>query len=324
MSKLKPDNINFDGDFVIVKTDKIATSDKEFEINNIEENILEKEHTEAKNKADLIIQNANKDAQEIIKNAKIQAEKILAESKEKAKIESENIISNANKDAQEILDSATNKAKNLEQQTKKESEKLIESSKEEIEKAKIDATNEGYKDGYQDANQKIQEELEEKIENLETFCNNQYEIRNKVLKSASKDILDIIINISRKILHKEIDANILDKIIKSTILLFEKKENINIILSEKYAKLLFEIQKKSLTKDIEFEFENFKQYEGFNIIYNPKFDEDTIIIDNLKERFDASINSQMDTIIRDIMENTKNGQIEISTEYIEEKSKNEL
>ena len=87
--------------------------------------------------------------------------------------------------------------------------------------------------------------------------------------------------------------------------------------------MLFELQKKSLNQDIEFDFQDFKQYEGFEIIYNPKFDDDTIILENPKERFDASINAQMDVIIRDIFENTSNGQLEALDEYIEEKNKNE-
>ena len=47
-------------------------------------------------------------------------------------------------------------------------------------------------------------------------------------------------------LIKELDVQTIDKIIKNAINNLEKKENINIILSEKYAKLLFEFQKKSL------------------------------------------------------------------------------
>ena len=91
----------------------------------------------------------------------------------------------------------------------------------------------------------------------------------------------------------------------------------NIILSEKYAKLLFELQQKALDEEKEFNFENFKQYDGFDVIYNPKFADDTIIVENLKERFDASINSQLDIIIRNIFDNSQNGQLELE-EYIEE------
>ena len=65
-------------------------------------------------------------------------------------------------------------------------------------------------------------------------------------------------------------------------------ENDRIILSEKYARILFEHQKESLNEEIEFNFEDFKQYENFDIVFNPELDDDTIIVENLKERFDAS------------------------------------
>ena len=84
-----------------------------------------------------------------------------------------------------------------------------------------------------------------------------------------------------------------------------------IILSEKYARILFEHQKQSLNEEIEFNFEDFKQYNNFDIVFNPEFDDDTIIIENLKERFDASINSLLDVIIRNIYDNSQNGKIDL-------------
>ena len=60
------------------------------------------------------------------------------------------------------------------------------------------------------------------------------------------DIVGIITQISKKIIQKELNAEILEKIIKKTIFLLEKKENINVILSEKYARLFLEIQNKKL------------------------------------------------------------------------------
>ena len=87
-------------------------------------------------------------------------------------------------------------------------------------------------------------------------------------------------------------------------------------MSEKYAKLLYEHQQKSLNEEIELNFENFKQYENFDIIYNPDFSDDTIIVENLKERLDASLSIQLDTIIRNIYDNTQNGKLDLE-QYIE-------
>ncbi|MBQ7286654.1 MAG: hypothetical protein IJW73_02720, partial [Candidatus Gastranaerophilales bacterium] len=79
----------------------------------------------------------------------------------------------------------------------------------------------------------------------------------------------------------------------------------------KYARLLFEYQKQTLADEAEFNFEDFKQFENFEIVYNPSFDDDTIIVENLKERYDASINSQLDVIIRNIYDNSQNGKLDL-------------
>lgn len=297
MSKIKSDKINFDKDDFIVEVEDenngLSSKSKKRKSSQVTEEDLERNRLESE--ALTIINEANSKAEEILKSAQEEKEKILQE-------------------ANNILNSASDEAKAKLDEADKQKEELINNSKEIIENQRAQSAKEGYEDGYKDAGQKIHEELEEKIEALNNFCNIQYEIKNKILKSASKDILSIISGISRKILLKEMDGEILEKIIKNTIALLDKKENVSIILSEKYAKLLYELQKKSLNNEIDFDFENFKQYENFDVVFNPKINDDTIIVENLKERFDASINAQLDIIIRDIFENT-NGQIEDVEEY---------
>ena len=321
MSKLKSDNINYNDDFIVVESDVIE-KEKTSGIFNEKKNVKKKENQENTKKAESIVNDALQKAGETVKQAEIEAKSILDNAKKLTEKDREDIILKAQNEANNILNSASEQAKTIIEEANKQSKELLDKSKDEIEKARSDAANEGYKDGYQDAGQKIQEELEEKLLSFENFCKIQFEIKDKIIKSASKDILDIIINISDKILHKKTDADAIDKIIKTTISLFEKKQNINIILSEKYARLLYELQKKSLNEEIPFNFEDFKQYEGFEIIYNSKFDDDTIILENPKERYDASISAQMDVIVRDILENTKNGHLDSLNEYIEEE-KNE-
>lgn len=327
MSKLRPNKINFDDDDFVVEFEKEIQQD--FVTFGIEENtepeikeltpqeleIIEKNEEleqlkkEIENQKQFMLDDLlqkKQEAQEIIENAQKEAQEIISKANEDAKNQKDEIIENAQKEAQEIIENS-----------KTDGEKLIETSKEEIENSRIEATKNGYEDGYKDALEKLQEEFEEKIKNFDTFCNTQYEIKEKIIKSASKDILNIIFNISKKILSKELDEETLKTIIKNTISLLQKKENVNIIVSEKYAKLLYQIQKKEISNDeLEIEFENFNKFEGFDLSYNPKLDEDTIIIENLKERYDSSIQSQLDVIIRNILENSK-GQIDLG-QYIEE------
>ena len=307
MNKIKSDNINFDNDNFIINID----------INDAlqEEPAVEQREDEEIQRRNLILNRAKEEAQNIINEAQEKINNTISSSNKKA----QEIIDEAKIEAQKIIEDAKKEALNIEENSKKEAQELLLNSEDELEKIRIRATKDGYEDGHKEGLEKIQEEMEEKVEAFSKFCFENTEIKNKVLKSASRDILEIITNISKKILYKELNASILDKIIKETVSKLEKKENVTIIVSEKYAKLLFELQKKSLGDDVEFKFEDFKQYDNFNLIYNPKYSDDTIIVENFKERFDASIKAQLDVIIRDIYEKTKNGQIDLE-QYIEDKN----
>ena len=306
MSKLKVNKINYDDADFLVEVDDLSNSknksiskkeskDKK-EVPNPQTEKLLQEISQAQ----LELNRAKQDAREVLEKTQIEVEATMA-ALEEQKVQ---IIEEAQKQAQEIIETARENAQ-------KEADELVEKSKQEIEEERIKTINSAYEDGHKDGLEKIQEELEEKVLDFDNFCSNQYLVRDKILKSANKDILDIITNITRKILLKELDVKTIENIIQSTISLLEKKENVTIILSEKYARMLFELQKKSLGEEIEFNFSDFKKYENFDLVYNPNFDDDTIIVENLKERFDASVNSQLDVIIRNIYDNSQNGKIDL-------------
>lgn len=292
MSKINQNKINYDSDEFVVRVNSSDFDDyKNF--TQIEEEPIEQELQA--NELELVQTQYEKEREE--------ARKII----EEANIEKAKIVEDAKIEAQKIIDEANNKAQEIENNSKTQAQELLKNSQDELENIRIQATKDGYADGHNEGVEKAQEELVEKIEDFNKFCSSQKEVKEKILKSASKDIVDIIVNISKKILLKEVDGKTLEKIIKKTVELLEKKEDINIILSTKYAKLLFDLQNKNLDNDEEIKFENFKQYEGFNIIYSPDFKDDTIIVENLKERFDSSISSQADILIRDIYEKAATG-----------------
>ena len=307
MSRLKIDNINFEeADFLVEvsKKEKIETSK--------EETVVQKETQKDTQEAELILNRAKEQAQNLLAEAQAEAEKILNDAQIEVQQRKQEIIDEAIKRADEIVENAKLTSQN-------ENEQLITNSKEEIEQERLETIKNAYEEGHKDGINHAQEELEGKIADFDNFCSNQYEIRDKILKSANKDILNLIINISKKILLKELDAKTLDKIIKNDISMLEKKENITIILSEKYAKILYELQQKSLGEEIELNLEDFKQYENFNVIFNPDFSDDTIIVENLKERYDASISSQLDVIIRNIYDNSQNGKLDLE-QYTEDET----
>jgi len=283
LSKIKKNKINFDDNDFLVNVD----IEKDSVINEIEPETPEQE----------VPCDTVDEQEQIVSDAEKEAFGIIEKAKEEAKALVENTKKEINKEALDEKEKILNDAK-------KEAVDLLNNSKEELENLRIQTTKSAYDDGYKDGMAKIQEELEEKIKDFDNFLGIQNEAKEKILKSASKDILDIIGEISKKILLREVNSETLDKIIQKTIAMLEKKENINIILSTKYASLLLELQNKALNNGKEeLKLQDFKQYQNFNVIYNDKFAPDTIIIETPKERFDASISSQLDIILRNILEN---------------------
>ena len=285
MSKLNSDKITYnENDFLVEVSESDAPknqlSQEELLINRVQ------------NEAESELEKAHQKALEIIEHAKSDAHNKASE-----------IINNAQNEANTLIEQAKKQAEDLLEEAKTNKNEILTNAQSEIERSSQEAAIRGYEEGYQDAQNKFFEENEEKIKGFDEFCQNQNIVRDKILKNASREILNIIQNISNCVLLKELDPETLEKIIKNTITLFDKKENITIVLSEKYAKLLFELQQKQ--SDIELNFNDFKQYEGFNVVYNKELAPDTIIVENLKERFDSSIISQLDKIIRNIQDNTQ-------------------
>ena len=296
MSKLNSDKINFnENDFLV----------------EVSENEMQKHHY---SKQDLVLNRIQNEAEQEIENAQNEAFKIVEKAKLEAQQKAQEILENAKNEANNTLEEAKKQANSLIEEANAQKNEILTNSSQTVETASQEAAKKGYEEGYQDAQNKFLEENEERINAFDKFCSSQSIVRDKILKNSSREILNIIQNISKAILLKELDSEALEKIIKKTISFFEQKENITIILSEKYAKLLYELQKKDL--NAEFNFEDFKQYDGFNVLYNKELDSDTIIVENPKERFCASIGQQLDKIMREILDNTQNGNIDLE-EYDE-------
>ena len=301
MSKLQLDKINFqEDDFEVVVAGSQGGS---------------QEH----GKDAITLNRAEQQANETIEAARLEASKIISEANKKATDKLNQIIENANLEAKNIIDNANDEAKTLIETTQKENQQLIEQTQASLEEKTAQAAREGYEDGYQDAQSKFLEEMQEKIEDFNKFCEIQSTLKDKILKNASRDMLNLVQALSKSIILSELNGEILDKVIKKTIEYFEQKEDITIVLSKKYAQMLFEFQKKNF--DVELNFAEFSQYENFKIAYNSQIDEDTIIVENNKERFDASISNQLEVVIREIYEKTKNGVVDVE-EYTEESSEN--
>lgn len=199
---------------------------------------------------------------------------------EKANQEAQEIVEQAKVQAQQIVEAAVVEAQN-------QSDEIRESARNEGYQA-------GYENGYVDGTNKITQELTDKIINVDNFTQATFEIKKRIIKSAHKDIIELLALISDKVCHKKLeqDEKIFEEITKSAINLLKEKESINIIVNPKMAQKLWEIS--DTFKDTIHGLENIK------IIEDSSVGVDGTIVEGVKNRIDCTIQNQIKVIVDEL------------------------
>ena len=191
--------------------------------------------------------------------------------------EAQTILNNAKEQAQSIVDNAVDDAKI-------QSEQVIENAKKEGFQA-------GYNDGYKEGREQIEQELKDKIINVDNFAKSTFELKKRIIKSAHKDIIELVRIIADKVCHKnfEKDNEIFEAITKAAIELLKEKESVNIIVNPKMANKIWEIS-ESLKAQIQ-------GLENIKIIEDASVGTDGTIVESVKNRIDCTLENQIKTII---------------------------
>lgn len=208
-----------------------------------------------------------------IKEALGKEQEIILQGQKKA----QEIIENAQRQAQEIVDSANAQA--------------LQS----VDEIKAAAHQEGFEAGRQEGLKNIQEELEEKIVSIDTFAQSTFDIKKNIIKSAHLDIINLVIEIARKICSKslEIDENILTELTKTAIASLKDKENITIIVNPEMAEKIYTISEELKEK--------IPQLSSIKIIEDMSVSPDGTIVESPLSRVDCRIKSQIDEITEKLM-----------------------
>ena len=247
-------------------------------------NLLEKE---ARDKAQKILDDANVKSEEIINAAMLEAQ----DTRNKASFEADTL----NKNANEILEQAQQQAKATLDEASEQAQKIKE-------EASQQGAKEGYEAGYSDGVNKIKEEMLQKIHGMDTIIKNTFEMKQKILNSSKNEIIELVLMIARKISINSIDPAAVAGVVNKSLSLLSDKENIELILSEKYARLLNEVLSGNLSPD-----ENgcddidIDKLRSIKLTYNSKFQDDTLIIQTPKERLDLSFEQQLNQISNEFL-----------------------
>lgn len=210
-----------------------------------------------------------------------QLQKEYEEMLRRAKEESEELINSAKEEAQKTKDEALEDAREAAENLKNEAyEKGYIEGKD---KGNIEGYEEGSQRGYTEGKEESQELVEEANEIKREYLNE----KERVLNSIEGDVIELVMNITSKILNQKIDEDdevIIDLVLKGLATL-NSKEDIRIRISKEDFEKVEGSREKILSK--------------VNLIENLKIDVDSnlekgdCIIESSKGNVDVSIDTQM-------------------------------
>ena len=207
-----------------------------------------------------MLQDAESQQNEILENANKQANKII----EDAKLQASAIIDEAHKKA--ITDSEITKKQGYD---------------------------EGYKQGLSDGNEQFKKDAELALTSLETIASSSFEMKQTILNSADKDIVELLIAIADKVCHKAFDEEMLLKITTEAIKQLKDKEEITIIINPELADRISKFSNHFREK--------ISQLKSIKIIEDSSLSCDGTIVESPLSRVDARISSKINEIAEQLM-----------------------
>ena len=209
--------------------------------------------------------------------AKVQA--IIAQTEQRKR----DLISAAEKKTQEMIDAAELRVTHIIEDGKKKAEAEYEA----VKKEGYDA---GYEQGLKDGLAKFDEDAAEALKSLDTFIQSQFEMKHDIIKSAEKDIVELINAIALKVVGRPVDDNLLYKITAETIMQLSDKESITLIVNPK---LIGRVS--SFSERFKYEIPNLK---SVRVVEDAALTDDGTIVETMSTRVDARISTKIGEIVQ--------------------------
>ena len=170
-----------------------------------------------------------------IQKEKEEADKIQREALKSAQKQVEEIINQANIQAAQILEAANHQV-----------QEMIQQSQEDANQAKEDGYQAGYNAGYQDGHNQVHEDLINQVKSLDILAQSVFKVKQEIISSSEKEILQLTIIIAEKVLkqHLEIAPDKILSIIKAAINELKDKEEVNIIVNPAITNYLYDFSEE--------------------------------------------------------------------------------
>ncbi|MEW5819603.1 MAG: FliH/SctL family protein [Cyanobacteriota bacterium] len=217
---------------------------------------------------------STQESQQQLSKAQIEAQKLL----QNALLQVEQTINNAQEEAANILEQAKQDAVNIQAQAQETGQQL--------------GFNQGYQAGF---NQSI-EETKNIIESAETIINGAYQAQKEILKNTEKEMVRLIIAISKKVIQKElkIQPDIILKLTESAIKDLKERETVKLMLNPNSIQLLKKASPILIKK--------INSLETIKIIEDKSIPEGGVIVESAASKIDACVETQIEEILNKLME----------------------
>ena len=218
--------------------------------------------------------------QQILEETDLKAQQIISQAESKTKI----IVETANNEATRIIEDSRKKAEN------------------EYEAIKQQAYEEGFKKGQEDGLEKFKQDASDGLKALETLASSSFDLKKNIIDSATRDIVELVSQISDKVCHASFNDEILRKITLDAMKHLKDKENITIIVSPKLVDNI-----NALTGNIR---EEISKIKTLKIVEDSSLSPDGVIVETPQTRLDSRISAQISEITQKMLTEGNDDELE--------------
>lgn len=209
----------------------------------------------------------------------------------------------------EIIAQAEERAQNIIDDAHQQGQKIIEESKaqalSEVDSIKNQAHTEGFEAGRQEGYADITREVTDTIIAVDDFAKSNFDLKRNIIKSASVDIINLVVEIAHKICSNslELNENILKEITEKAIFALKDKEDITIIVNPLMAEKIY-----SISDELK---EKIPQLSSIKIVEDNSVSPDGTIVESPLSRVDSRVRSQINQIADKLMGKLDSTSIEV-------------
>lgn len=225
---------------------------------------------------------------------------VLGQETPKVVKESETFVENARKQAFNILAQANLDAQKIINDAQQQAQEIIAKTQEQAYQA---GHEQGSEAGFNEAYNKIFTDFSAQLQAMELLASSSFDIKNEIIRSSEKEIVELSLVIAEKIVKTYIELNpaIVLEITKAAIQDLKDKETVNIIVNPALTECLYQF-----TDELKNQINGLKNVK---ILEDKTIRPDGVIIESLDTRIDARFCTQIEEISKKLITESINNPV---------------